>query len=253
LIDRPFRLTSVDEHASPRMCDRAIDESPLVAELSNTNTREGLFVTGLLERDVLVISQEAKLIEMNNEYRILDPEGVEVGAIRQEGQSKTKKLFRLLGDVDQFLTHRLSVYEADGTKLLEILRPAKILKSSIQIRDAGGASRGAIDQENVVGKKRFALRGPGGEALGSIDADNWRSWDFAVHDARGAEIARVTKEWAGFLREGLTTADHYVLEITGPTSSDLRFLLVASAAALDTALKQDDVGGWGFGGLDLGT
>jgi hypothetical protein len=116
------------------------------------------------------------------------------------------------------------VYDADGTKVLEILRPA-ILKSSIQIRDAGGASRGAIDQEKVVGKKRFALRGPGGEALGSIDADNWRSWDCAVHDARGAEIARVTKEWAGFLREGLTTADHYVLEISGPTSPDLRFLL----------------------------
>jgi hypothetical protein len=36
-------------------------------------------VTGLLERDVLVISQKAKLIEMTNEYRILDPEGEEVG------------------------------------------------------------------------------------------------------------------------------------------------------------------------------
>jgi hypothetical protein len=51
---------------------------------SSTKTKERLFVTGLLERDVLVISQEAKLIEMNNEYRILDPEGVEVGTIRQE-------------------------------------------------------------------------------------------------------------------------------------------------------------------------
>jgi hypothetical protein len=28
-------------------------------------------MTGLLERDVLVISQEAKLIEMTNKYRIL--------------------------------------------------------------------------------------------------------------------------------------------------------------------------------------
>jgi hypothetical protein len=36
-------------------------------------------VTGLLERDVLVISQKAKLIEMTNEYRILDPEGEQVG------------------------------------------------------------------------------------------------------------------------------------------------------------------------------
>ena len=206
---------------------------------------------GLLERDVLVISQKAKLIEMTNEYRILDPVGEEVGVIREESQSKAKKLFRFVGDVDQFLTHRLSVYEADGTKLLEIVRPAKVLKSTLQIRDAAGAARGAIVQENVIGKKKFALRGPGGEPIGSIDAENWRSWDFAIHDADGIEIARVTKEWAGLLREGFTTADHYVLEVTGPTTPDLRFLLVASAAALDTALKQDDAGGWGFGGIDL--
>jgi uncharacterized protein YxjI len=208
-------------------------------------------VTGLLEHDILVISQRAKLIEMTNEYRILDPAGEEVGEIREESQSRSKKLLRFVSDVDQFLTHRLSVYEASGTKLLEIVRPAKIFKSRLQIRDAGGADRGAIVQENVIGKKQFALRGPGGEQLGSIDAENWRSWDFAIHDADGTEVARVTKKWAGLLREGFTTADHYVLEITGATTPDLRFLLVASAAALDTALKQDDSGGWGFGGIDL--
>jgi uncharacterized protein YxjI len=208
-------------------------------------------MTGLLERDVLVISQKAKLIEMTNEYRILDPKGDEVGEIREEGQSKTKKLVRLVADVDQFLTHRLSVYEADGSKLLEIVRPAKIFRSTLLIRDANGADRGAIRQDNIVGKKRFALRGPGDASIGSIDAENWRSWDFVVQDADGQQVARVTKKWAGLLREGFTTADHYVLQITGPTSPDLRFALVASAAALDTALKQDDTGGWGFGGLDL--
>ena len=73
-----------------------------------------------------------------------------------------------------------------------------------------------------------------------------------INDADGAEVARITKKWAGILREGFTTADHYILQITGPTSPELRFLLVSSAAALDIALKQDDTGGWGFGGLDLG-
>src|SRR6476660_6252860 len=145
-------------------------------------------MTGLLERDILVISQRAKLIEMTNEYRILDPEGEEVGTIRESGQSRSKKLLRFVSDVDQFLTHRLSVYEADGTELIEIVRPAKIFKSTLQIRDAGGADRGAIGQENIIGKKQFALRGAGGERLGSIDAANWRSWDFAIHDANGTEI-----------------------------------------------------------------
>src|SRR4249920_172987 len=209
-------------------------------------------MTGLLERDVLVISQKAKLIEMTDEYRILDPEGVEVGSIRQEGQTKSKKLFRLVTDLDQFLTHRLSVYETDGTKLLEIERPAKLFKSTLKIRDGRGADRGAIVQDNVLGKKHFSLRGQDGELIGWIDAENWRSWDFVINDAGGAEVARITKKWAGILREGFTTADHYILQITGPTSPELRFLLVPSAAALDIALKQDDTGGWGFGGLDLG-
>jgi uncharacterized protein YxjI len=237
-------MSGVDVSSASRAC-RASN-----AVLRSTPTRIAL-VNSLLQRNVLVISQKAKLIEMTNEYLILDPAGEEVGAIREESQSKAKKLLRFVSDVDQFLTHRLSVYEADGKKLLEIVRPAKVFRSTLQIRDANGTARGAIVQENVIGKKQFALRGPAGEELGSIDAENWRSWDFEVHDAAGTEIARVTKKWAGFLREGSTTADHYVLEVTGTTSPDLRFLLVASAAALDTALKQDDSGGWGFGGLDL--
>jgi hypothetical protein len=60
----------------------------------------------------------------------------------------------------------------------------------------------------------------------------------------GRGIARVThRREPAFLPEGFTTADHHVLEFTGPTSADLQFLLVAPAAALDTALKQDDAGG----------
>ena len=175
---------------------------------------------------------------------------MQIGSIRQEGQSKAKKVLRLLSDVDQFLTHRLAVYEADGTKVMEMVRPRKLLKSSLQILDASGKERGRVVQRNVVGKKHFALQGPGEQYLGSIDAENWRSWDFAIVDASGAEAGRITKKWAGILKEGFTTADHYVMEVTGAPSPDLRFLMVAVTASIDTALKQDDSGGFGFGGID---
>lgn len=208
-------------------------------------------MSDLLERDVLVINQKPKLIEMTNEYLILDADGAQIGSIRQEGQSKLKKVFRLLSDVDQFLTHRLAVYDATGAKVMEMLRPAKVFKSTLQITDGQGAERGRVVQNNVVGKKHFALEGPGGSSLGSIDAENWRSWDFAINDAGGTEVGRITKKWAGFLKEGFTTADHYVLEVTGRPSPELRFVMVACAAGIDTALKQDDTGGVGFGGLDL--
>jgi uncharacterized protein YxjI len=208
-------------------------------------------VSDLLNRSVLVIEQKPKLIEMTNEYRILDESGNSVGAIRQEGQSKARKLLRLVTSVDQFLTHRLTVYDANGGRVLELVRPAKVLKSTVQVLDGEGRESGRIVQQNVVGKKHFALEGPNGDVLGSIDAENWRSWDFAIHDASGAEVGRITKKWAGILREGFTTADRYLLHIPGEVRPELRLLMVASATGVDTALKQDDTGGFGFGGIDL--
>jgi hypothetical protein len=103
-------------------------------------------VSNLLNRSVLVIEQKPKLIEMTNEYRILDESGNSVGAIRQQGQSKAKKLLRLVTDVDQFLTHRLAVYDADRGKVLELVRPAKVFKSTVDVRDADGRQRGRIVQ-----------------------------------------------------------------------------------------------------------
>lgn len=208
-------------------------------------------MSGLLGRNVLVIEQKPKFVELTNEYRVLDEAGREIGVIRQEGQSKARKLLRLVSSVDQFLTHRLSMYDAAGGKVLDIVRPAKVLKSRVQVLDGAGTERGWIVQENVVGKKRFGLQGTGGERLGSINAENWRSWDFAIEDAGGREVGRITKRWAGILREGFTTADRYLLHVAIEVPTDLRLLMFASAAGIDTALKQDDTGGFGFGGIDL--
>jgi uncharacterized protein YxjI len=206
-------------------------------------------MSDLLSHDVLVISQKAKVIEMTDEYRILNDEGNEIGTIREVGQSTTKKLVRLFSDVDQFLTHKLGLFDGDGQKVLMLERPAKLMKSTIKVFDAEGTERGAILQDNVVGKKHFALVDGRGDRIGSIDGENWISWDFAIHDSTGAEVGRITKEWAGILKEGYTTADDYLLQIEEEVSPDLRLLMVASAAGVDLALKQDDTGGWGRGGV----
>jgi uncharacterized protein YxjI len=149
-------------------------------------------------RDLQVISQKPKFIEMTNEYDATDEHGAPLGTIRQEGQSKTRKLLRLVTSVDQFLTHRLAVYDTGGSKVLALVRPAKIFKSTVEVHDAAGATVGRIVQENIVGKKRFRLDGRTNEVLGSIDAQNWRSWDFVIRDDQGNEIGRITKKWAGF-------------------------------------------------------
>lgn len=196
----------------------------------------------LLERNRFIVNQKAKLIELTNEYAILDEEGNRIGAIRQEGQSKLKKLARFVSSLDQFMTHTLAVYEDDGTKVLQLTRPRKFMKSRLEVSDGQGMPVGTIAQENVIGKVRFSLTGQGGEALGGIRAENWRAWDFRIEDAQGTEVGRITKKWAGLGKEMFTTADNYVVEIDDAAKGPLRQLAIAAAAGVDTALKQDSQG-----------
>jgi uncharacterized protein YxjI len=92
----------------------------------------------------------------------------------------------------------------------------------------------------VFGKIRFDLVDATGQTLGQIRAENWRAWNFAIVDSTDREVARITKKWKGVVRAAFTTADHYIVEIDPSLQGDLRLLVVGAAAAVDTALKQDE-------------
>jgi uncharacterized protein YxjI len=194
----------------------------------------------LLEHDAVVVRQKAKIIEVTNQYKILDTEGNEIGAVNEVGQSKAKKAIRLLTKMDQYLTHKLDVTDADGTVVLKLVRPAKIMKSKVEVTDGNGAAIGSINQQNIVGKKRFSLDDASGTTLGELQGESWISWDFVIKDTTGAVVGNVDKKFSGFLREGFTTADTYMVKLESTLTGPLRALAFAAAVAIDTALKQDD-------------
>jgi uncharacterized protein YxjI len=200
-------------------------------------------MSDLLTHQRLVFNQKAKLVELNVDFAIRDEQGSEVGRVTQEGQSQLKKIARLVSSLDQFMTHTLAVYDAVGTKVVELTRPRKIVKSTVLVNDGAGNEIGRIVQQNVIGKIRFALQDAQGQAVGSINAENWRAWNFSIQDALGAEVARITKTWEGLAKTLFTTADDYLLEVSSPTvTPTLRQLILASAAGVDLALKQDKRG-----------
>jgi len=106
---------------------------------------------------------------------------------------------------------------------------------------ADGAPVGEIVQANVFGRIRFDLVA-GGQLVGAIQAENWRAWNFAIVDASGTEVARITKTWEGLARTLFTTADSYVVHQHTHLPEPLGSLVIASALTVDTALKQDDRG-----------
>jgi uncharacterized protein YxjI len=195
-------------------------------------------MSNLLAMNRMFVRQKTKLVELNNEYGILDENGNQVGAVIQEGQSKLKKAMRFVSSLDQYMTHQLGVWDAAGNRVLTIVRPAKFVKSKLQIMDPTGRQVGEIAQQNAIGKIRFALNSNGNN-LGEIRAENWRAWNFAIVDHTGQERARITKKWEGLARTMFTTADHYMVEIDPSITGDFRTLVLAACVGVDTALKQD--------------
>ena len=146
-----------------------------------------------------------------------------------------------MSSLDQFMTHSYQVVDMAGNVQLALTRPAKLVKSKVEIRDAQGNIIGLVQQENMVGKIRFGLM-VGGQRIGSINAENWRAWNFSIQDAGGNEVARITKTWEGLAKTLFTTADNYVVQIHHALPDPLRSMVVASALCVDTALKQDSRG-----------
>src|SRR5206468_1492335 len=111
-------------------------------------------------------------------------------------------------------------------------RPAKVVKSRVLVERPDGTPIGEIVQANVFGKIRFDLVA-GGQLVGAIQAENWRAWDFAIVDAAGTEVARITKKWEGLARTLFTTADRYVVLVHYRLPEPLASMVIASALTVD--------------------
>ncbi|GAA2486258.1 phospholipid scramblase-related protein [Streptomyces longisporus] len=195
----------------------------------------------LFTEPVLVVNQKAKLIELTNEYKVMDQNGHQIGSVTEVGQSTLKKVARFVSSLDQFMTHRLEIRDAHGRPQLVLTRPAKVFKSRVLVSRPDGSPVGEIVQQNMIGKINFAMNADG-QQVGAIKAENWRAWNFAIVDHAENEVARITKTWEGLAKTMFTTADNYVLQIHYQLPEPLLSLVVATALTVDTALKQDSRG-----------
>ena len=195
----------------------------------------------LFTEPVLVVNQKTKVVELAAEFAVFDQSGNQIGSVAEVGQTTIKQAARLLTSLDQFMTHRFEIRDAQGVAQLVLTRPRKLVKSKFQLTRPDGTALGEIVQRKRVGKIRFSLEA-GGEELAMLNAENWRAWNFNIQDTAGQEVARISKTWEGLLKTAFTTADNYVVQIHRPLVDPLRSLVVAAALCVDTALKQDDRG-----------
>jgi hypothetical protein len=228
--DNPWEL-GVDGGNDPARVQRQVQQQ---AGIAPTGPGGGT----MFSEPILVVNQKAKLIELNNEYSVMDQGGRQLGSVVQVGQSTARKVLRFVSSIDQYLPVRLEVRDAYGQPQLLLTRPAKFIKSKVIVQRPDGVTLGEIVQQNAIGKINFSFE-VNGQKIGAIKAENWRAWNFAIVDHTETEVGRITKTWEGLAKTMFTTADNYVLQIHRPLTDPLLSMVVASALTVDTALKQD--------------
>jgi hypothetical protein len=208
-----------------RKIQRQVQTLPVVTQSSHA---------ALFNESVLVVNQKAKVFSSKAEYAVFDQEGKRLGAVQEIG---SRMLRNSLG-VGQYGTYKFQVVDPNGTVLITLHRPAKVVKSKMIVLGPGGI-HGEIAQKTVgfIGTVKFSLES-GGRVLGWIKADSKAAWDFSIQDATETEIARITKTWAGWAKERFSKADNYVVHIHRSLEEPLRTLVIAAALAVDTALKE---------------
>jgi Scramblase len=191
----------------------------------------------LLAQQVLVVKQKLKLIELRNDYAVLDQHGRQIGAVVQATQSPLAFLARVFTSWDVALPITLHILGPGAMTELVVHKPWFTWRCQVVRPD--GLALGEITKQVRLGKARFALLDPRGARLGEVRAHDWRAKDFSVLDGAGQPIARVTKRWAG-LRELFTDADSYVIEVSPYAVDPLRSLAVATCLVIDVVMKQKD-------------
>ena len=192
----------------------------------------------ILNRNLFFIKEHVGMFKAANNYDIHDPSNQEIiMTCREEKLGVFTKLLRFT-DYKRMTPFNVEIKTSAGEKVLSVKRGISIFLSTVEVFD---------ENEKLVGKFKQKFFSIGGK-FNVLDSNNvvlctlkgkWTSWDFKfVKD--GAELAHVSKKWAGLGKELFTSADNYMLSIDEqvPNDSPNRLLILAAVMCIDMVLKE---------------
>lgn len=243
-IDGEVMFKSPSEESVKNQVTRAIvgEESipealEQLPEYTETPTHAST-VKSIFTENILVVNQKAKLIELTNEFRIYDADGIQIGAVREVGQSAAKKVARALTNLDSLMTHTMEITNMSGEVLLRITKPRALLKPKVIVERGDGTLIGELQIKLRIGKAQIKLL-IGTEQVGMTFAENFRAWNFKIVTGQDHQVASITKTWEGLAKAMFTNADNYVVQIHEKLEDPIHSLVLASSLAVDLILKQN--------------
>jgi uncharacterized protein YxjI len=194
----------------------------------------------------LVVRQEVEHleaftgIETANRYSINTTEGERVLYAYEESGFLGRQLLR---------SHRpltLHVVDGGGQPVLEASRGFFWFLSHLHVRDGQGRPLGSLRRRFGILKRTFSIEDANGRQLAEVRGPLFRPNTFMIY-REDKEVARVTKQWSGVMKEAFTDADTFRLQMNNrELGRELSLLLLATAFAIDLDFFE------GGGGFSLG-
>lgn len=169
--------------------------------------------------------------ETRNKYEIHDASGGVVGFAAEQGKGVLAHLSRyFMGHWRRFEMH---VYDSNRKEVWTFTHPFRWFFQRLEVRTAGGASLGALQQRWGVFHKRFQIEDPNGNVLFTMNAPFWKIWTFPI-EKQGNQVALIEKKWSGFIKELITDADNFRVSFSSPMlKTEERVLILAAAFFID--------------------
>jgi len=186
----------------------------------------------LVFRQIRELAEIFLNFETVNKFMIFDHEGAPCGQVIERGSGLFAFLKRMvLGSHRPFV---IDVFDASGKSVLTFDRTFFWLFSDIYIRNAEGTLIGSAHRKFGIINKIYELRDGNGMTFAHVNSSLFKIWTFAIRDAAGTEIARISKKWTGVLKEVFTDADNFMIEF-GSHSWTLaqRTVIFATAISVD--------------------
>ena len=182
------------------------------------------------------IDEKVNFFQFENEYKVYNDTGANIGAVKQKISVGQKILSMLVNKA--MLPFKLDFVNSDNVTEASISRGWTFFLSKISINNSNGEQTAYIKQKFKLFKPTFTIYDLSDNFLAEISGD-WKAWNFTIKDASGKEIGTISKKWAGAMQEMFTSADKYLVTIdAGYTDQKNKTAILAGAISIDMILKE---------------
>lgn len=191
-----------------------------------------------MQKNVFLVKEHVGLFKAASNYDIYDPEtGQIVMECREPSLGMFTKMLRFT-EYKRMTPFDVQVRSRDGQLVVRVTRGISIFLSRVKVLDENERPIGGFQQKFFSIGGKFDVLDESERPVCTLQG-SWTGWDFRFV-AEGAELAQVTKKWAGLGKELFTSADNYVLKVADSVRPDdpRRLLILAAVMCIDMVLKE---------------